>query len=116
MRLKHGAHEPHFRLSMSVSSHLGKERVPQAQHCPEELTPVDAGPWAPQSSHREGLGPHFNGLHLAMILQRKLGRKGELWVSAAAKQLGRGFSNVIYSHLKCSALEAPGSLWEIGFF
>lgn len=111
VRLKHGACGPHFRLSVSVSSHLGMEHVPQAQHCPE-----DAGPWAPQSSHGEGPGPHFNGLHLAMILQRRLGRKGELWVSAAAKQLRRGFSNVIHSHLECSAQEAPGSLWETGFF
>lgn len=116
MRLKHGAHGPHFRLSMSVSSHLGKEHVPQAWHCPEESTPADAGPWTPQRSHREGLGPHFNGLHLATILQRTLGREGELWASAAAKQLRRGFSNVIHSRLQCSALGAPGSLWEIGFF
>lgn len=39
---------------------------------------------------RRGAWASTNGLHLVIILQRKLGREGELWVSAVAKRLRKG--------------------------
>lgn len=44
----------------------------------------------PQLPQDGSLGPHLDGLHLVIILQRKLRREGELWLSAVAKQLRKG--------------------------